>query len=82
MQSISFQSHVGSDGKLRLEVPLNLANRDVEVVVIVQPVESASPQRQQTEWGNGFLNHIAGGWKGEALVRDEQGAFETRDELE
>ncbi len=40
MQSIKFRSHVGSDGSLHLKLPEHLADQDLEVIVIYQPVES------------------------------------------
>lgn len=40
MQSIKLRSRVDADGILRLEVPLELANQEVDLVVVYQPVES------------------------------------------
>ena len=38
MKSVEFKSHVGPDGKLKLEIPLSISNADLEVIVIVQPL--------------------------------------------
>ncbi len=38
MQSITLQSHVGADGVLKLQVPVGIANADLEVMVVVQPI--------------------------------------------
>ncbi len=40
MQSIKFRSRVDADGILRLEVPKELANLELDIVVVYQPVES------------------------------------------
>lgn len=37
MQAIHLHSQVGSDGILRLEVPVTATNSDLDVLVIVQP---------------------------------------------
>lgn len=38
MQTMTFRSHVGEDGVLRLNVPTGMTNADLEVVVVVQPL--------------------------------------------
>ncbi|WP_017719948.1 FitA-like ribbon-helix-helix domain-containing protein [Kamptonema formosum] len=36
---------------------------------------------EELGWPHGFFEEVAGGWVGEPLVRDEQGEYETREEL-
>nr|ADO19296.1 hypothetical protein Nfla_9002 [Nostoc flagelliforme str. Sunitezuoqi] len=43
MQSIKIRSHVGQDSILHLETPVELKNKEVEVMVIYQPIETLSP---------------------------------------
>ena len=43
MQSVKLRSHVGKDGILKLEIPLNLVDTDLEIMVVFQPVTSAAP---------------------------------------
>jgi hypothetical protein len=50
MQSIKLRSRVDSDGILRLEVPLELANLELDLVVVYKPVESV--ESDATESGN------------------------------
>jgi hypothetical protein len=38
MQTVTLRSHVGEDGVLRLDVPTELKNTDLEVVLVLQPV--------------------------------------------
>ncbi|MGL5836611.1 MAG: hypothetical protein ACRC1Z_25785 [Waterburya sp.] len=40
MESIKVRSHVGADGMLTVQMPLNLKEKDVEVIVVVQSLES------------------------------------------
>ncbi|MDA0266339.1 MAG: hypothetical protein O3A14_05120 [Cyanobacteria bacterium] len=40
MESIKVRQRVGQDGMLHLEIPVGLTDRDIEVMVIYQPVEA------------------------------------------
>ena len=79
METITLRSRVGADGLLKLQVPLKVTNTDLEVVLIVQPVASTD---QNLGWPPGFFKEVAGGWKGEPLVREDQGQYEVREDLE
>ncbi len=46
---------------------------------ILPPKIEAKPQ--QTEWQADFFEQTAGAWKGEKLIRPEQGEYEVRLEL-
>ncbi|MCQ3979966.1 MAG: hypothetical protein DPW09_41645 [Anaerolineae bacterium] len=82
MQSIKLQSHVGSDGILKLEIPLGLTDADLEVLVVVQPLLVSSPATpEELGWPPGFFEETAGAWQGEPLIREAQGDYEIRDEL-
>jgi len=45
MQTIKVRSRIGADGKLQLQLPGQLANHEVEIVLVYQTVES--PQGQE-----------------------------------
>jgi hypothetical protein len=80
MNRIVVHSRVGTDGVLRLNVPIGAeaADDDVEVTI-----ETAGRKQQtaaeQEEWRQ-FVLSTAGAWQGD-LERPEQGEFEERDEL-
>lgn len=76
MESIKIRSHVGADGILHLDIPIEMANTEIEVTVTIQTV---SPQ--QRGWMPGFFEEVIGGWVGEPLERPEQGEYETREHL-
>ncbi len=78
MQSLTLRTHVGKDGILKLETPIGIKNADLEVVLVVHPVEDVKPI---SEWPANFFTEIIGGWEGERLVREPQGTYETRSEF-
>jgi hypothetical protein len=92
MKSITLQSHVGADGILRLQVPVNWADTDLEVMVIVQPIapsqtakpngERKRPTPEELGWPTGFFEQTFGSWQGEPLEREPQGEYEIREELQ
>lgn len=48
METIKTQARVGKDGVLKLEVPLDLKNVDLEVLIVVQPIHEV--EEDQDEW--------------------------------
>lgn len=89
MESIKLQSHAGPDGILKLEVPVGLSDMDYEVVVIVQPVESISPNLaepaslspEELGWPPGFFEQTEGSLEDDPIERPPQLPYETREEL-
>ncbi|MBW4620618.1 MAG: hypothetical protein KME17_14845 [Cyanosarcina radialis HA8281-LM2] len=49
MQSIKLRSRVDGDGILKLEVPLELAGRELDLIVVYEPVESVSSSAAESE---------------------------------
>lgn len=47
MRSIQLMTHINDDGLLQITLPNDLKNRDVEVMVIVQPLESQTFLKSQ-----------------------------------
>ncbi len=81
MTSIGLKTRVGEDGILRLEIPLETREAELEVLVVVQPLGGAvRDEATDRDWPSYFLEEIAGGWQGGTLVRPEQGEYEIRDE--
>lgn len=86
MESIRLKTRVGQDGVLRLEVPLPVSSRELEVVLVYgpsTPPPAARPAALETTtaWPEDFFSEIAGGWQGDTLVRPPQGSFESRPPL-
>jgi hypothetical protein len=51
MQSVKIRSRVGQDGILHLEVLVGLKDKEVEVMVIYQPIEATTPTKTPEELG-------------------------------
>ena len=41
MRTLTFKSHIGDDGHLRLDVPTDLPKGDVELVLVIESVSAA-----------------------------------------
>jgi hypothetical protein len=79
METITLHSRVGTDGLLKLQVPVNLTNIDLDVVLVVQPV--VSPGLEEG-WPPGFFEQTYGSFRDQPLVREPQGEYEIRDEID
>ncbi|HEX8199537.1 MAG TPA: hypothetical protein VF590_03555 [Isosphaeraceae bacterium] len=83
MYTIKLTSRIGMDGKLKLEVPLGFTNRDVEVVVVIQPrpAADAATAPEDRGWPVGFFEETYGSLRDVPLTREPEGDFETREPL-
>jgi hypothetical protein len=82
MQSVTVRSHIGSDGMLNLQIPVELKDVDVEVVVVVQQINGhLVTDTEALGWPPGFFEETYGSFKDEPLERPPQGDFEIREEL-
>jgi len=83
MHSIKLTKRVGADGVLHLDIPVGITDKQVEIMVIYQPLETQTQLKtpQQRGWMPGFFEEVIGGWVGEPLERAEQGEYETREPL-
>lgn len=84
MTSVKLHSHVGRDGLLKLEVPVGLAETDVEIMIILHPIEPVTPSTAKTPeelgWPPGFFERTAGSIPDFPDIEPE-GDFEIREEL-
>jgi nitrate/TMAO reductase-like tetraheme cytochrome c subunit len=78
MKTIRTRSHVGSDGMLELKLDSGVRETDVEVVVVVQPVQGAGRkfEAEKETWQH-FVNETAGVWQGEPLERADHSEFQN-----
>jgi hypothetical protein len=56
MQSIKLRSRVGHDGRLKLDIPIGLADIELEVLVVLHPVAPAPGTPEERGWSPGFLS--------------------------
>jgi hypothetical protein len=76
MQTIKLHSHVGEDGILHLDVPVGIADTDLEITVTVQPITAETETKQGKGWPPGFFEETFGSFKDDPLVIDSEGVFE------
>ena len=62
-----------------MTIPKNLKHRMVEVILL--PLDTEPASRRVDKRGSSSLAVFAGAWEGEALVREEQGPYEKREEF-
>ncbi len=79
-QNISIHSHVGSDGILHLDVPVEMKDTDIVVTMRVRrlPVVSKVNPPEVLGWSPGFFEETFGTWEGEPLIRASQGEITER----
>jgi hypothetical protein len=73
MKTITLNTHIGKDGILNIELPTNLKDVDVELVLVYHVASS--------KWPVGYFEETYGSFADEPLERPEQGEFEEREEL-
>lgn len=82
MQSVTIRSHVGSDGMLNLQIPVELKDVDVEVIVTLKTLEvgdlETSPQANG--WPSGFFEKTFGSLPDFPEIEPE-GNYEDREEF-
>ncbi len=82
LQAIRVSGHVGHDGILKLEVPLQLVDQDVEAMVVVQAVMGKPSVVDANGYPIGFFEAIDQIQADDLLERPDQGILETREPLE
>ncbi|MBW4440393.1 MAG: hypothetical protein KME10_03990 [Plectolyngbya sp. WJT66-NPBG17] len=70
MESIKFCQRVGQDGVLHLEIPTGLTEREVEVMVIYQPLQS----------DHRSLEQLYGVCADDPITLDDRGILESSDD--
>lgn len=80
METFKLRTHVGSDGVLRLDVPAEMINRDVDVVVVMQAVGERAVDA--LGWPVGFFDRTYGALADDPLERPEELAWDKRDDAE
>jgi hypothetical protein len=81
MQTLTLYSRINADGILRLEVPFSPDQAQLEVTVTIKPVTTTTKTPEELGYQPGFFEEVAGGWRGEPLVREAPTELESREEL-
>jgi len=80
MTTIQVNGHTKPDGTLEISVSTGLPESDVEVLLVVQPIDERS-RSTNSGWPPGFFERTAGRWHGTKLRRGKQGECEEREKL-
>jgi hypothetical protein len=76
MKTIDLQSRSGPDGMLHLDIPVEDADHNYRVTVVIEPVNGTAGSTVDA-WPDGFFEATCGQWKGEFEI-DSEGGFEDR----
>lgn len=76
MVTIPIRTRLEANGILNLRVPTGLPEADVEVVVVVQPMEA-----RVNAWPDDFFQETYGALADHPIERENQGVFEAREVL-
>jgi hypothetical protein len=80
--SIQFQSRVGDDGVLNVQLNLGQAEAKKDVKITIEPVNSNPGQESDAIPWSEFVERTYGSCDGLGLERPEQGSFELREPIE
>jgi hypothetical protein len=65
MQSFQLASHVNEQGILQIQLPPNLANQDIDIVLMIQPIVS-----KQTSSNPALLKELVGAFEGDSNLSE------------
>ncbi len=77
MLTIPAKSRTNADGTLLLEVPTGMPDAEVEVVIVIEPVQHAGSEAPKDEWPEGYFERFASPPDVE-LERPPQGELQER----
>lgn len=80
MRTFQLRTQVSSDGILKLAVPAELREIDLDVLVVIQQASGATGV-SGTGWPEGFFERFAGAFAADPLERGAQGELEVREAL-
>lgn len=77
MLTIPAKSRTTADGTLLLEVPTGIPDAEVEVVIVIEPVQHSGGDASKDEWPEGYFEMFATPPEVE-LERPPQGELQER----
>lgn len=90
METLQVRAYIGDDGILTIQLPQQLINQELDVVIVCQPTQitpTKTPEKvgrtpEELGFSRRFLEEVIGSWEGEPLERPEQLPFEEREEIQ
>jgi hypothetical protein len=80
LDALKLTTHVGEDGILKLDLQTGVVNRDVEVLIVLQPI--ARETTQDKGWPVGFFDRTYGALADDPIERPSELPPEERDQVE
>ena len=80
MQTFTLTVHAGPDGIIKLEISTDLADREVEIVLVVQPL--TTERLDDTGYPVGYFEETYGSLADDPLERNQPLQPDTRDKME
>lgn len=83
MQTITLNSHVGEDGILHLDIPVDITNVDLTITVSVKPVNNDEMRSQPKGkgWPENFFEETSGCLKDTPLTIDSAGVVDDLEDF-
>ena len=81
MQTITLKARADHNGVIRLEVPTDLADQEIEIVLVMQSAVDVLP-RDKMGYPIGYFEATYGSFADDPLAREQLIDADTRDELE
>ena len=79
MESAKIRTHIGSDGILKLEMPTGMTNLDLEVLIVMQPIEPEAVDAMG--YPIGYFDETYGSLADDPMERGAEPPIEVRDEF-
>ena len=80
METFKIKTHVGSDGILKLEVPVGVLDTDLEVLLVTQRIETEALDAMG--YPIGYFDETYGSLADDPIERGEDLPPDIRDEIE
>jgi hypothetical protein len=80
MQTLTLKAHADQDGMVKLEFPTDLAGQEVEIVLVMQPVEREPVDAMG--YPVGYFEETYGSFADDPLERNQPIQPDVRDALE
>ena len=70
MVAISLKGRVRADGTLELRIPTELSETDVEVLLVLQPVQAEESRSAKRDWPEGYFERTFGSLRSNPIPYD------------
>ncbi|MDB9466551.1 hypothetical protein PN455_15340 [Dolichospermum circinale CS-539] len=87
MESMKIKAQIGNDRIVKIELPPEFANEELEMVIVFQRIaktslKSENKSPEELGYSRRFLEEVVGSWEGEMIEIPEQLQFEEREEIQ